>query len=310
MIRTILVGCDLSVQADVAIERAIGIAQQHGASITLVNAQSDDGPMIDHVDNAVLAQLSTVAAAVRARDTQALAERLETIRALGIPVTAATRTGPPGEVLADIATETRAELIVVGTHGATGITRLLLGSVAAETVRNAPCDVLVVRGAPLRAVFAKPLVAMDFSPAASRALTHTVELALPDANIAVLHAWQLPVGSWGASFLGLQDHFPWKTVRDAVVAGLQQQADELIGKHASLARRFDLQLVQGPPASTVTTTAERDGHDLVVVGTHGHRGFRRLLLGSVADAVIRHAPCSVLIVHGEHAGETANFPRR
>ena len=56
-------------------------------------------------------------------------------------------------------------------------------------------------------------------------------------------------------------------------------------------------LVQGPPASVITHAAERGGHDLIAIGTHGHRGFRRLLLGSVAESTIRHAPCSVLVVH-------------
>jgi nucleotide-binding universal stress UspA family protein len=68
-----------------------------------------------------------------------------------------------------------------------------------------------------------------------------------------------------------------------------------------------IELVQGPPASVITHAAERGGHDLIAIGTHGHRGFRRLLLGSVAESTIRHAPCSVLVVHGEHAGDTAKF---
>ena len=70
-----------------------------------------------------------------------------------------------------------------------------------------------------------------------------------------------------------------------------------------------VELLQGPPASVVTAAAERGGHDVIAVGTHGHRGFRRLLLGSVAEDVIRHANCSVFVVHGEHAGETARFKK-
>ena len=48
----------------------------------------------------------------------------------------------------------------------------------------------------------------------------------------------------------------------------------------------------------ITETAERGGYDLIVVGAHGNRGFRRLLLGSVAESTVRHAHCSVLVVHG------------
>ncbi len=308
MIARIILGCDLSAQSDAAMERAIGLALHHRASIALVHAHGSDVP-IPHTDNAIVEQLETASAAVRAAETKGLAGKLAVIRAAGVTCEIDARVGAPGEVLAAVASERRADLIVVGTHGSTGITRLLLGSVAAETVRHAPCDVLVVRGAQTRTAFAKPLVAMDFSPASSRALGHTVDLASEGATIEVVHAWQLPIGSVGAMFLGLQSHFPWSVVRDAVLASINVQVTKLTEKHATLGRPMHVELVQGPPAATITATAERGGHDLVVVGTNGHRGFRRLLLGSVADAVIRHAPCSVLIVHGEHAGQTANFPR-
>ncbi|MCX5741536.1 MAG: universal stress protein [Proteobacteria bacterium] len=308
MINTIILGCDLSAQSDLAIERAIGLALLHGANIVLVHAQADAAP-IEHVDNEMLEQLGRVSAAVRAAETRGLAAKVAELAALGLAVEIVSRSGPPGEVLAAVAAERHAKLIVVGTHGATGISRMLLGSVAAETVRHAPCDVLVVRGAPVRAAFSRPLVAMDFSAAASRALVHTPDLVIEGVTVELLHAWQLPAGSWGASFLGLQSHFPWSTVRDAVLASAQAQVDKLVVKHAQLSRPMHVTLVQGPPATTICTTAETAGHDLIVVGTNGHRGFRRLLLGSVADAVIRHAPCSVLIVHGEHAGETGTFQK-
>ncbi|MBC7974511.1 MAG: universal stress protein, partial [Myxococcales bacterium] len=55
---------------------------------------------------------------------------------------------------------------------------------------------------------------------------------------------------------------------------------------------------QGPPAQVLTDAATRGDHDLIVVGAHGKRGFRRLLLGSVAETTVSHAPCSVLVVHG------------
>jgi nucleotide-binding universal stress UspA family protein len=149
---------------------------------------------------------------------------------------------------------------------------------------------------------------MDFSPAATRAIGHAAMLAAPGATIEVVHAWQLPAGSLGASILGA-NRFPWKTVRDAVVTGAQQQADKLVASYSDLEHPIHVDLVQGPPASVITHAAERGGHDLIAIGTHGHRGFRRLLLGSVAESTIRHAPCSVLVVHGEHAGDTSKFKK-
>ena len=289
---TIIAGCDLSAASDQALERAVGLAALHHAKLVLVHAQASEPPMAE-VDNAMLEQIGEVSAAIRAEAAGRLAGKLAEIQ-LGVRAKVISRLGPPDEVLAGVAHDETAELIVVGTHGNTGVSRFLLGSVASTTIRHAPCDVLVVRGQPLRAPFARPLVATDFSPAAVKALARAPDVLAAGAAIEVVHAWQLPAGSWGATLLG-QARFPWSTVRDAVLASVRSQADKLV---APPGHALHVELVQGPPAQVITGTAERGGHDLIVVGAHGNRGFRRLLLGSVAESTVRHAPCSVLVVHG------------
>jgi len=296
-ISTILVGCDLSEGSDVALARAIAIAEHHKARVVLVHAQADDAPATE-VDNEMLQQLGEVSAAVRVEEARQLADRLADIQARGLRAELISRVGSPGEVLAEAALEEHADLLAVGTHGRTGISRFLLGSVAASAVRHATCDVLVCRGPLVRAMFQRPLIATDFSPAASKALSHTTRIAVPHGPLDVLHAWQLPAGSWGATLLG-QARFPWSTVRDAVLSGAQAQADQLQEEAAAIGCQVQIELVQGPPTSVITNAAERGGHDLIAVGAHGHRGVRRLLLGSVAESTIRHSPCSVLVVHGE-----------
>ncbi|HEX4417498.1 MAG TPA: universal stress protein [Kofleriaceae bacterium] len=293
---TIIAGCDLSGPSDQALERAIAIAIQHRAKIVLVHAQASEAAVVD-VDHEALAQLGEVAAAIRAEEARRLADKLAAIRSLGLTAEVVSRLGPPDEVLAGAAHDEQSDLIVVGTHGHSGISRFLLGSVANTILRRAPCDVLVVRGAPVQAAFARPLVASDFSPAADKAIDRAANVVVPGAGLDVVHAWELPTGSWGATLLG-QARFPWSTVRDAVLSSAKLQADQLVAAHAGA---FHVELVQGPPAPVITETAERGGHDLIVVGSHGHRGFRRLLLGSVAESTVRHAPCSVLVVHGAPA---------
>jgi nucleotide-binding universal stress UspA family protein len=294
-ISTILVGCDLSEGSDQALDRAIPIAEKHGARIVLVHAQADDAPIAD-VDNDALAQLGEVSAAIRVAEARELATRMTTISERGLKTDIISRIGPPGEILSKAATEEAADLIVVGTHGRTGISRFLIGSVAADTIRHATCDVLVVRGTTSKSLFQRPLVAVDFSPTSHKALAHGIEIAAPNAPVEVVHAWQLPAGSWGATLLG-QARFPWNTVRDAVLSGVQAQATKFQQEAREAGYTVEVDLVQGQPTTVVTHTAERGGHDLIVVGAHGHRGVRRLLLGSVAESTIRHAPCSVLVVH-------------
>lgn len=290
---TVIAGCDLSQPSDHALERAIGIALLHRAKIVLVHAQASEAPVAE-VDNALLAQLGEVSAAIRAEEAVRLASKVAEVQALGLRAAVVSRIGPPDEVLAAAAHDEQSDLIVVGTHGHSGVARFLLGSVASAVIRRAPCDVLAVRGPAVRAPYDKPLVATDFSPAAAKAIDHAAFVVAPGTRLTVAHAWQLPTGSWGATLLG-QARFPWSTVRDAVLASAQAQADKLVAEHGG---GFRVDLVQGPPAQVLTETAERAGHDLIVVGAHGNRGFRRLLLGSVAESTVRHAHCSVLVVHG------------
>jgi len=227
-IATILVGVDLSEGSDLALERAAAIATLHGAELVLVHAQSDDAPL-DGTSNEMLDQLGEVSAAMRVAEARALAERLTQLTTRGLRARLVTRVGPPAEVLTACAIEQNADLIAVGSQGITGIHRFLIGSVAASTIREATCDVLVCRGPVTRAAFARPLIATDFSPAAAKALAHAAQLTAPGAPLEIIHAWQLPAGSWGATLLG-QARFPWSTVRDAVLNGVKAQADKLIDK--------------------------------------------------------------------------------
>ena len=307
MITTIVAGVDLSAPSEQAVARAASLALLHKAKLVLVNALADDAP-IENVTNDMLKQLGEVTAAMHAEVAKRLAERLTALRASGVDAELASVKGPPGEIVAQVAKERHAELIVIGTHGHTGISRFLLGSVATAILRHAPCDVLVCRGATATGPFTRPLVATDFSATATRALRNAAALTAPGTPIDIVHAWQLPVGSWGATFLGAS-RFPWSTVRDAVLVSAKEQADKLVAGHASLGHPLHVEMIQGPPASVITHAAEKGGHDLIAIGTHGLRGFRRLLLGSVAESTIRHAPCSVLVAHGEHAGETTKFKK-
>ena len=294
---TILAGCDLSAHSDQALERAIAIAERHRAKIVLVHARSDEASGADGAPtSALLEQLGEVSAAMHAAEAIRLAAKLAEVQARGLVASVISRVGAPDEVLTSAAEDEHAELVVIGTHGHTGIARFLLGSVATATVRRATCDVLIVRGGSNRAAFARPLVATDFSPAAGHALHRAADVLAPGTPIDVIHAWQLPAGSWAATLLG-QARFPWNTVRDAVLAWAQTQADKL----AAAYHTQPVQLVQGPPAQVIVEAAARDHHDLIVVGAHGKRGVRRLLLGSVAETTVNHAPCSVLVVRSPSA---------
>jgi nucleotide-binding universal stress UspA family protein len=81
---------------------------------------------------------------------QALDQRVAAAAAGGLSVSAVLKTGSAPEAILDAAADERADLIVIGTHGRTGLTRLVIGSVAERVVRMAPCPVLVVKPPPAR----------------------------------------------------------------------------------------------------------------------------------------------------------------
>lgn len=291
-ITTIVAGCDLSGPGDQALERAIALAQHHHARLLLVHAQSDDGPKsARESNNVIVAQLEEVSAAVHVEEARMLADRLTAIEARGVTAEVISRIGPADEILSTVAKDEKAELIVVGTHGHTGLSRFLLGSVASSTIRHALCDILVVRGA-APAPFSRPLIATDFSLVAGQTIEHAADVCVPNAPLDVVHAWQLPTGSWGATLLG-QARFPWSTLRDAVLQNATEQAAKLTAAYP----RIRVEMIQGPAPQILTEQAEKTNHDVIVVGAHGRRGVRRLLLGSVSESIVRHAHCSVLVVH-------------
>lgn len=148
------------------------------------------------------------------------------------------------------------------------------------------------------------LVPTDLGESAHDALDYACELARKlDATIHLLNVIGIP--ALGVPELGVA---LTSTVIDQLVVENQQALDELAD-----ARRVDTKIGQvllrtGDARDLINETARELGADLIVMGTHGRRGLSRALLGSVAETVVRSAPCAVLTVrtHGdEHSGRHA-----
>ncbi|MBZ0238306.1 MAG: universal stress protein, partial [Deltaproteobacteria bacterium] len=190
--------------------------------------------------------------------------------------------------LADVARELGVELIAVGTHGRAGMRRLLLGSVAEKTVRLASSSVLVARGdAPSRG-YRHVVVGTDLSPLADRALEQAVQLIAPGGHVQVVYAWQAPYLEYDLSGRVTLE------LRAGAEAELGAQRERLLALPRPPDVTMSVELRDGAPV-LVLEELSRDAQ-LVVVGSHGRRGVRRFLLGSVAEATVRHARCSVLVV--------------
>jgi universal stress protein A len=134
------------------------------------------------------------------------------------------------------------------------------------------------------------LVPVDFSPCSDAALSYATFLAARfGASIDVLHVWEPParVEPW----LPEEVDRVMQESRDTLRAELGRLV-EPFRKHARLCDR----LVADSPVQGILREAEAGHYDVIVIGTHGRTGLTRVLLGSVAEAVLRRAPCPVVTV--------------
>jgi nucleotide-binding universal stress UspA family protein len=209
------------------------------------------------------------------------------------------RRGHPVEEILRAAAEHPTDLVVVGSHGRSGVARLLLGSVAERVAREAPCSVLVTR--PPARPFRRVVVGIDGSG--------PEELARSEQVVAWLRAFPLPAGCEVRLVTVLPNfHDPARAMLTPPLAGnvMQLAGQEREQAHDQLDRLTQLladnerpvvaEIRSGDPVVALAAVAEDEGADLIVVGTSDPRGLERALLGSVAEGVLRSAPCSVLVV--------------
>ena len=199
----------------------------------------------------------------------------------------------PAETIVAYAEDEAIDLVVMGTHGKRGLRRLLIGSVTEEVARTAPCPVFTVRAAdghmPARKV-RTILAPVDFSDASTLAVRHAKELALTyGSQVTLLHAVEEAVypSAYGVEAAPL----PNPNIVDRVEKSLANMARDEIGyEHVTVEAKI------GYAPSVILDHAETADVDLIVIASHGRTGLERMLLGSVAERVVRRAPCPVFIV--------------
>jgi nucleotide-binding universal stress UspA family protein len=297
---TIAVATDFSPQAEVAFARALALAKARGTQLVVISADTTVELMAITPEPELAAPTwSQLRADVDGEERRRLDELLARAADAGVKADAVRALGDPVELTCRIARERGAALIVVGSHGRTGIRRFLLGSIAERIIAHASSSVLVARG-DASAPFTRAIVATDFGPLAATALSEAQGLAEPDPAVTVVHAWHYPAGAWSLAALGERTHAS-EALESALTDPARSRGEALVADERAAGRTIDFRLLQGQPAEVVTDLAAGEHADLIAIGTHGRKGVRRLVLGSVAAAVVRHAPCSVLVVRAAEA---------
>lgn len=269
-LRRIVAGVATLDRNDPALEPSIRLAERTGADLHLVHVFGE---------------------AVGDAHADAMRARLEAeVRALSPRgrITCRALAGRPGDTLPRIARELEADLLVLGHSRRSGVAAAVLGTTAQHVLRASTVPVLSLHGRSVRAAHARTLLASDLSPHSAHALAAGARIAcaLAAPAEARLRPLYVAVTSYEAVAAGIPD---WSA---------EHAADELnafLGELPGLAG-LDAAVRAGDAASEILAEAAEWRADLVVVGTHGRRGVPRLLLGSVAETVLRRADASVLVI--------------
>ena len=287
---SLLAATDFSDGARHAAFRAARLAVDHGAQLALLHLVS--GPDLETVRDLFRSPADAEIALV-ADARQQLDELAELLKAR-TGIVATTRL-VKGRVIDEIAAATEAtSMLVVGAHGSSGLHRLLFGTTAERLLRKATRPMLVVKRAP-EGAYRRVLVPVDFSAHSDAALALAQRVA-PDAEIAVVHAFDVPFEGklWiaGVAEADIRAHRE-RARQEALIRidALFQRVDGPIHRGAAVVEQDD-------PSRLITLTEKSRDADLIVISRQGQSIVEEFLIGSVARRVIADATCDVLVDTG------------
>jgi nucleotide-binding universal stress UspA family protein len=195
-----------------------------------------------------------------------------------------------------------ADLLVMGTHGASGFKRFILGSVTEKVLRQASAPVLTVppsAGTQTNLPFRRVLCGLDFSACSLRALEYARSLAdESDGCLILAHALEWP---WDEPPAPAFDELP-AAERAALCAFRRRREQEASERLAALAaigdgRRIVQRVVHGKAYAAMLRLAAEEHADVIVLGVGGRSSADRALFGSTTNHVVRRATCPVLTIH-------------
>lgn len=282
MFSRILVPTDGSDPATAALEHALDIAADQGATIQLLHVADTKEPSLTRLGDEVVDVLEREGNDIISAAAERADER-------GVSVETAVVQGDPRTVIVESATGDEFDLVVMGAHGRRGIGEYVLGSTTDCVVNRSEVPVLTVRSADDATrvyPYGDVLVPTDGSDHATVAVDEAASIA--QRHGATLH------------LLSVVDELPEVVDPEStdLADQLEENVQEILDEAEATARRAGVDDVTttiraGSVARGITSYADEEGIDLVVMGTHGHTGLDRHLLGSFTERVIRTSPVPV-----------------
>jgi nucleotide-binding universal stress UspA family protein len=290
MYERILVPLDGSGLAEVALPYAEELAGRLGSGVALIHVSESADVSQDYIHQFYLQKIGEA--------TKEGAERtLGKSVAKAIKVEAAVLVGHPGEEIVDYADKEDISLIVMATHGRSGIRRWALGSVADKVVRSTKRPVLLIRAKGARpdvrekGTVNKVLVPLDGSEESEAVIPYIEELASKlEAEVVLLHILAPDYVIYPAERVWQRESLraPAKDYVDKVAAQL---------KRKGIAAKTELaEVMASTVAEGIIKVADEIAADVVAMSTHGRSGVGRWVFGSVADRVLRGGNTPILLV--------------
>lgn len=291
-IRNVLVPMDFSAPSLRALVFALPLIKHFGADLHLVHVFATDHPFSGLVGMPfVLPELEI---------SRSIHEQLEDLaRKYSIdsrPENLHVVKGRAFEEICRVGRDTGIDLIIIATRGNTGVKHLALGSTAERVVRYSSCPVLVTHGAKLSGElpgFRRILAPVDFSDCSMQGLAYAKAFARHfKSKITLLNSVHFPY--YVASDEYARYDLP-RLMQHADIFARDQMRD-LLEKTDWDGLEVETSLQTGHPGQQICEHARDSDVDLIVISTHGSTGLTHMVLGSVAEYVVRHAHCPVLVV--------------
>jgi nucleotide-binding universal stress UspA family protein len=292
MFRKILVPLDGSQLAERALGPALALARHDEAEVMLTRVPVAAQMFIPAEGGYGLLYPEQSTGESREEAHQYLAQIAAAQAERGLKLRVLVAEGDVAASVADTARHEGADLIVMSSHGYSGLTRWLLGSVAEKVLHDAPCPVLVVRSAqPMQHV----LVALDGSKLAERSVAQAFRVAHKlGARVTLLRVVPQPneaaLQEMGRYDPDLAERLPRTATQEA-----QAYLEAVAHEHTRPGMDVNAVVQSGPPATTLLKFAEQNQVDLIAMATHGRTGLRRWIYGSVTEKVLHAAHVSLLV---------------
>lgn len=300
-IKSILVPLDFSRAAMQALDYATQLAEQFDAKIHLMHVQMSDETLAEPGAGHLMRECAESVAFLRGKLGAIQPDRPP----LFWPENCHIRMGRPYEEICELGRELQVDLVVLASRGNSGLKRIFIGSTAERVVRFAPCPVLVVRQRkrlgnyslgllttkkkfPIR----KILAPVDFSPCSMAGTMYAAFLARTlKAKLCLFHNVQSPAP---AVIEGMPLDLLGKGDDDLAQARLDMQGLTKLDFFDDV--KCVTEIRTGNVVEQICAETRRPDVELAVISTHGRTGFNRMVLGSVAEQVVRYAECPVLVV--------------